>query len=115
MQFRPLMENDGINERQTVAQIVLDHSECASVLRHHRIDYCCRGEQPLAEACRQRGADLGEVLHDLKRAISARQKVASDDPRELSTEDLLERIVRRHHRYLRDALPFLVPLAKKVA
>ncbi|MBX5482910.1 MAG: iron-sulfur cluster repair di-iron protein [Myxococcaceae bacterium] len=110
------MEDVSIHERQPVAQIVLDHPECASVFRQHRIDYCCRGEQSLDEACRQREVGVGEVMEELKRAIATRRPVSRpDDPRLLDTEALIERIVRRHHGFLREALPFLVPLAKKVA
>ena len=37
------------------------------------------------------------------------------DPRALSTVELVSFIVSRHHAFLRDALPFLVPLVAKVA
>ena len=37
------------------------------------------------------------------------------DPRSLSTPELVTYIVSRHHAFLRTALPFLVPLAAKVA
>ena len=37
------------------------------------------------------------------------------DPRSLSTPELVAHIVSRHHAFLRSALPFLVPLAAKVA
>ena len=40
---------------------------------------------------------------------------ATKDPREMPTLALVEHIVARHHGLLRDALPFLGPLAAKVA
>jgi regulator of cell morphogenesis and NO signaling len=104
-----------LNEKTPVAQIVLDHSECAGVFQRHRIDYCCKGELPLDEACRQRGADPKAVLEELERAVAERREPAGIDPREVPTDVLVSHIVRRHHQYLRDALPFLVPLSKKVA
>lgn len=104
-----------VNEQTSVAQIVLDHSETAAVFQRRGIDYCCRGELALSDACQARGVDLASMLNELKVAIASRQGSASDDPRLFSTALLIDRIVRRHHRFLRDALPFLVPLAKKVA
>lgn len=104
-----------LNERMTVAQIVLDHSEAAPVFTRHRIDYCCRGELPLADACAERGADPKQLLAELEAAIDGRRGGVTVDPRQVPTDALVEHIVGRHHRYLREALPFLVPLAKKVA
>lgn len=104
-----------LNGQMTVAEIVLDHSEAAAVFTRYRIDYCCKGDLALDEACRQRGADAKKVLVELEEAIAQRQGQRGLDLREVDTETLVDHIVRRHHRYLRDAMPFLVPLAKKVA
>ncbi len=104
-----------LNEKTPVAQIVLDHSECAGVFQRHRIDYCCKGHLPLAEACELRGADPQAILAELEQAVAERREPTSIDPREVPTDVLVGHIVRRHHQYLREALPFLVPLAKKVA
>lgn len=104
-----------LNERMSVAEIVLDHSEAAPVFTRYRIDYCCQGELALEDACRKRGADPKQVLTELESAIAQRAGVAATDMREVPTGALVDHIVGRHHAYLRDALPFLVPLAKKVA
>jgi regulator of cell morphogenesis and NO signaling len=105
----------GLNEEMTVAQIVLDHSECAGVFQRYRIDYCCKGEQPLASACAQRGADAKQVLAELEQVVRARTAPAESDARALSTEALVQHLVQRYHRTLRDALSFAVGLSKKVA
>lgn len=97
-----------------VADVVLAHSECAPVLARLRIDYCCRGHLPLGEACAQRGLAVDAVLEELERAIATRSP-ADTDPRTLSTPELVSHIVARHHGYLREALPFVLQLAAKVA
>ncbi|MDQ3265393.1 MAG: iron-sulfur cluster repair di-iron protein [Myxococcota bacterium] len=104
-----------LSAQTPVSQIVLDHSECATILVRHRIDYCCNGGLPLAEACKKRGVDPQELLGELEEAITQRSEPRGADPRTLKTDELVAHIVRRHHRYLRGALPFLVPLATKVA
>jgi len=106
---------NAMTQQTPVAQIVLDHSETAGVFQRHRIDFCCKGQLPLEEACRQRGADPKVVLTELEQAVTERREPVGVNPRDIPTEALIEHIVQRHHRYLRDALPFLVPLAKKVA
>lgn len=47
--------------------------------------------------------------------IDPQADLSSIDPGAMTTEDLVAYIVSRHHAYLRSALPFLVPLASKVA
>ena len=48
------------------------------------------------------------------RAIADRSGTSEPDPRGLSTTTLVAQIVSEHHEYLRQALPFVVPLAAKV-
>lgn len=104
-----------LDTQQTVAQIVLDHSECAPVFQRHRIDFCCRGNMTIAAACDERGLDAGTVVKDLEQAIAERRGEPSGDPRAMSTAALVAHIVARHHEYLRKTLPFVQPLAAKVA
>jgi regulator of cell morphogenesis and NO signaling len=99
-----------------VAQIVARHSETAAVFQRHRIDFCCRGDRTLAQACANLGRDPEALIAELERTVRER---ALEPPEEdllgLSTPALLERIVERHHGYLRRALPCLEPLLAKVA
>jgi regulator of cell morphogenesis and NO signaling len=102
-----------LHANQTIASVVLDHPECARVLSKHRIDYCCRGERSVGDACRQRGIEPAELIDELQRAIAI--EPPGVDLRALSTGELIEHIVTRHHRYLREALPFVATLSAKVA
>lgn len=103
-----------IDRSRTVAQIVLDHSSTAAVFQRHRIDYCCRGGVTVAEACGTR-VDPNLVFDELEAAVSERSETNGRDARQLTTEELVAYVVTRHHAYLRRALPFLRPLAAKVA
>jgi regulator of cell morphogenesis and NO signaling len=103
-----------IDRTATVAQIVTEHAVAARVFQKHGIDFCCRGGVTVAEACRDRAIEPATVWADLE-ALPAEGRAASEDPRRLSTAELLDLIVERHHGYLRRALPFVVPLAVKVA
>ncbi len=105
-----------LDPSQRVAQIVLDHSETAAVFQRHKIDFCCKGDQSVTEACGRRGLDVTTVVRDLAAAIAERAPIGDElDLRSLTTPDLIEHIVRRHHAYLRRALPFVQGLSTKVA
>ncbi|HEX8950671.1 MAG TPA: DUF542 domain-containing protein [Polyangia bacterium] len=103
-----------IDPQQAVANLVLDHSECAEVLQRHRIDYCCHGETTLAAACRERRLDVGVVVGELERAIHERRG-DGEDARALSSAALIALILSRYHAPLRKTLPFVRTLAAKVA
>lgn len=104
-----------LNSQQTVASVVLDHSECAQIFQQHRIDFCCRGELSIEAAAKEKGVDVAALVGELSRAIDQRKGARASDLRELSTPDLVAHIVSKHHDYLRRALPFAKGLAAKVS
>lgn len=105
-----------LNPQVAVATLVLDHSECAAVFARHRIDYCCKGQMPLVDACRDRGLDVDSIVAELETAIARREPGAvALDPRKLSTRDVIIKLIAPHHQYLHRTMPFLQGLAQKVA
>ena len=104
-----------LNSQQTVANVVLDHSECAEVFQRHHIDFCCRGELTVEAAARDKGLALNVLIEELSRAVAERRGDQAVDFRELSTSRLIAHIVAKHHEYLRKVLPFVRPLAAKVS
>jgi regulator of cell morphogenesis and NO signaling len=103
-----------VDRSATVAQIALDHPACVQVFYAHHIDFCCRGALTVEEACASKGLDAQGVFAELDAAVVARS-APTEDPREMPTSQLIERIVARHHAYLRKTLPFVEQLARKVA
>jgi regulator of cell morphogenesis and NO signaling len=104
-----------VNVNETVAGVVLDHSECAAVFQKHHIDFCCRGAMSVADAANLRGVDVNNLLVELDNAIAARSGATGPDVREMSTARLVAHIIATHHEYLRTAMPFVITLAAKVS
>jgi regulator of cell morphogenesis and NO signaling len=100
----------------TVARIVTENFVAARVFQKHRIDYCCRGNLTVPEACRDRSLDPEAVFAELETALASGDAAAAgaEDPRALSTASLVARIVDRHHGYLRRQLPALEALLAKI-
>ncbi|MFO0558581.1 MAG: iron-sulfur cluster repair di-iron protein [Polyangiales bacterium] len=104
-----------LDRQQSVASLVLDHSECAAVFQKHRIDFCCRGAMTIEDAAKEKKLDVDVLATELERAMQERTGAATEsDPRTMSTPALIAKIMGKHHEYLRKVLPFLVPLAAKV-
>ena len=105
-----------LDRSATIADIVTAHPNAARVFQKHRLDFCCGGGATVPEACRGRALDAESVFAELQAVVEDRAVSRRDvDPRELPTPELITLIVDRHHRYLRQSLPSLAPLAAKVA
>ena len=103
-------------EIQTVGQMVVERPQRSRVFDRLRIDYCCGGKRTLEEACAKRGLDLKAVLAELE-AFDAEANTQADAvrPANLTMTELADDIERTHHAYLREELPRLGDLVKKVS
>jgi regulator of cell morphogenesis and NO signaling len=104
-----------LDRSSTVAQIVTEHAAAARVFQKHGIDYCCRGNVTVPAACRERRLDPEAVFAELEAVLPSGVEGSGQDVRGLSTAALIARIIDRHHAYLRRALPYIEPVAAKVA
>ncbi len=103
-------------EIQTVGQMVVERPQRSRVFDRLHIDYCCGGKRTLEEACAKRGLDLKAVLAELE-AFDAEANTQPDAvrPANLTMTELADDIERTHHAYLREELPRLGSLVKKVS
>jgi regulator of cell morphogenesis and NO signaling len=102
-----------LDRNLTVAQIVTRDARAARVFQRHAIDFCCHGDVSLHEACAGRDLDPDALAAELEAALPS--GAAPEDPSALGTAALVARIVDRHHGTLRRMLPYLTPIAAKVA
>ncbi len=99
---------------QLVADIVLDHPRTGRVFESLRIDFCCGGRIPLADACAAHSLDESKVLASLAAALDG-EPTRERDFRRMSTLALVAYLVERHHEYLREVLPEVIRMADKVS
>ncbi len=95
----------------TVAELVVAEPGRARVFERLGLDYCCGGGRTLADACRRRGLDVAAVVAELD---SEPAGAAACDVAGLSSAELCDHIVSRHHARLREELPRLTGLLDKV-
>lgn len=97
---------------QTVGEIVVDRPSTSRVFQKLGIDFCCGGKKTVAEACRDKSLDPGEVL-----ALLGDE--GKPEPRspwaEASLDALTTHLVDAHHRFTRDEIQRLGPMLNKVA
>ncbi len=100
---------------RTVRELALESPAATRVFEKLGIDYCCGGNKPLEEACREANLNIDEVLDALE--IAGQTARAQQTDREWQTEpltDLIAHINSTHHKYVREETSRLEPLFDKV-
>lgn len=100
---------------QSIREIVADHPSAATVFQRFDIDLCSQGEKSLDAACAQLQLSVDQVLEKLEEADRRENGGSAVDPDRLTTERLIQHIVRTHHQYARQVLPSFVEMARKLA
>jgi regulator of cell morphogenesis and NO signaling len=95
---------------RTLADIATTLPGSTGVFRRHKLDFCCGGRVPLAQAA----ADRGLELEGLEAELAAVATLGLPAERPDSTEDLITLIETRYHATHRRELPELVRLARRV-
>src|SRR5512139_746227 len=97
---------------KTVREIALELPQTTRVFEEFKIDYCCGGRKPLAEACEKVGADPDAVMKKID-AILAEKADTSEWIGNASLSTLIDHIVDTHHVFTRKELGNLSPLMDK--
>lgn len=97
-----------VDPERRLGELVAERPSRARLFERLHLDYCCGGQQTLAEACAKQGMELGSV----RAAIATLDEAASEpdggeltDWRSVPIEELCGHIVSTHHEALRRAFP----------
>jgi regulator of cell morphogenesis and NO signaling len=106
--------NTTINADILIGQLAATNPLATRVFARHQIDYCCGGGRPLGEVCREKGLDIDRVLTEIQSEI-ADPGFDADRWEQAPLGALIDHIVSRFHDPLREELPRLEAMARKVA
>jgi regulator of cell morphogenesis and NO signaling len=98
----------------TIRDIVADDFRAAAVFQRHGIDFCCKGNRSVEEACRGGSVSAERILAEVADATAA---PAAGGPRFNSWDVgmLAAYIVANHHAFVRQAMPILQTHTRKIA
>jgi len=102
-----------ITAETAVGAVATEHPLATRVFARHGIDFCCGGGRPLGEACAAQGAEIETVLAEIDREVNSasESEVRWDDA---PFADLIGHILQTFHAPLREELPRLEEMARKV-
>jgi regulator of cell morphogenesis and NO signaling len=98
----------------TVGELVRAAPIRAQIFEKLGVDYCCGGKMPLSEVCQAKDLDAPTVLAML-RALETEPDPTLVDADAMSVDALCMHIAHVHHDHLREELPRLLFMTRKVA
>lgn len=103
-----------ISSHKTVRELAVEIPNATRVFENFGIDYCCGGKRPLDEACTAAKLPVDEVI----KALSAAAKPSAPADGRLqsgSLAELIDHIVKTHHKFTREETARLKKLLAKVS
>jgi regulator of cell morphogenesis and NO signaling len=102
-----------VNPLKTVRELAVEVPNATRVFEGFGIDYCCGGKRSLEEACANAGIQLADVTKALEHA-SAPSDRSQINLASGSLAELIDHIVRTHHKFTRAEINRLQALLDKV-
>lgn len=98
----------------TIGEIVRALPATSRIFENLNIDYCCGGKKTLAEACRAKALDPATIVAMLTALYHSGNGIPADADA-MTLSQLCDHIQEVHHGYLREELPRLDFMTRKVA
>ncbi len=95
---------------RSLAEIAATLPGAAGIFRRRKLDFCCNGRVPLADAAAAKGLSVAELEAELDAVAALALPAAQPE----ATEDLIALIETRYHAAHRREIPELIRLARRV-
>lgn len=102
-----------ITDKNTIGEIVARDYRTAAVFDSFDIDFCCKGNRTLREACETKHVDVQRMLGDLEQ-VMRQQEDSTPDFQSWPLDLLTDYIEKTHHRYVAKQIPLLQQYLSKV-
>ena len=99
---------------RTVRELAIEIPNATRTFEKLGIDYCCGGSRSLSDACQHAHVPLEQVVTELGQGVGPGAKSAEQEVANGTLAQLAEHIVGTHHAYVKQELPRLQQLLKKV-
>jgi regulator of cell morphogenesis and NO signaling len=103
-----------LDANATVREFALSMPNATRLFEQLGIDYCCGGNRSLRDACTQVGTSVENILNRLQENQASAAEPSASPDLSAGLAALVEHIVSKHHGYLKQEIPRLQQLLKKV-
>lgn len=100
-------------EEKTISEIVAEDFRAAQVFENHKIDFCCKGNRTVAEACEEKNLDPKKILKEIDEVKQGAPSTTTDF-KNWPLDLLADYIEKKHHRYVEEKTPILKQYLEKL-
>jgi len=100
---------DTAQPQHSLGHLAVQIPGATAVFRKLKLDFCCGGQQSLAQACADKRLDLGQVLGEIRALQQHAPAPEAPEPGQL-----IDHILDRYHAVHRQQLPELIRMARRV-
>ena len=102
-----------IKTGMTVREVAIELPQATRLFEALKIDYCCGGNQPLAQACVAAGVDVDDVMEMLT-DVTKQDSAGAGEFQSASLPELITHILDTHHVFTKSEMERLEALTAKV-
>ena len=99
----------------SLAQIVNNNHQAASVFEKYHLDFCCKGKRSLEQACTEQQLSISKVAEDLENIFTKDNNGSVVDFEKMNLAQLTDYIVQTHHAYVKNEMPQIHAYLQKVS
>src|SRR5690606_1505465 len=94
-----------------IGEIVAQDFRTAAVFKKYGIDFCCKGNRTIEDACSKKGIDQESIYRDIERLPG---KSGEIDYTSWPLDLLADYVEKKHHRYVEEKTPYLLQFLNKL-
>jgi regulator of cell morphogenesis and NO signaling len=99
--------------QNTLAEIVKTDFRSARIFENYNLDFCCKGNRALDEACKEKKLNADEILSEVTSVCKDTE--TGGDLYVWKTDELANHILNTHHVYVKKMLPVIFAHSQKVS
>jgi len=100
-------------EHSTVGEVVADDYRAATIFSKYGIDFCCKGNQTIEEACQKKNINPAKIQEEIAAIINT-TSTTEPDFKSWSTDMLIDYIEKKHHKYVEENSGLLLVYLNKL-
>ena len=100
-------------EHTTIGEYVAKDFRTAAVFSKYGIDFCCKGNRTIEEACEKKSLNFAQIENEVVQLLETKSDGAIDF-KSWPTDLLIDYIEKTHHRYVEEKSMVLLPFLDKL-
>ena len=97
----------------TIGEYVAQDFRTAAVFSKYGIDFCCKGNRTIEEACEKKNLDFAKIENEVTNLLETTSEGAIDF-KSWPSDLLVDYIEKTHHRYVEEKSAILIPFLDKL-